>query len=114
LIGFAGDGIPIYGPYGHEDHTDPSSAVVELRSSYRVKIGERPDGPGGAYDGTYVEDFEYVAGMGDLDECNGRTGVTPEYPEGAYHYVATRAWPYFGRYFAARIAPSFRAGEWRR
>jgi hypothetical protein len=114
LIGFAGDGVPIYGPYGHHDPADATSPVVELRPSYRVRVGARPDGPGGPYDGTYVQDFEYVAGLGDLDACNGRTGVTPESPDGTYHYVATRAWPYFGRCFAARLADSFRAGAWRR
>jgi hypothetical protein len=32
-------------------------------------------GPGGNYDGTFVQDWEYAAGTGDLDECNGRTGA---------------------------------------
>jgi autotransporter-associated beta strand protein len=27
-----------------------------------------------------------VAGLGDLDECNGRVGVTPEFPNGTYAY----------------------------
>src|SRR5262249_9329069 len=39
--------------------------------------------------GYYVEDYEYVAGLGDLDDANGRTVVTPEYPSGTYAYVAT-------------------------
>ncbi len=108
LIGFAGDGFPIYGPYGYSDPSDVTSEVVELRSSYQLKSGERPDGPGGVYDGTYVQDYEYVAGLGDLDIANGRSGPTPEYPEGTYYYVATSAWPYFGRYFAGAIADSFR------
>ena len=33
--------------------------------------------------------FEYEEGYGDLDECNGRVGVTPEFPEGIYYYVVT-------------------------
>ena len=47
--------------------------------------------------GTFLQDYEYVAGSGDLDECNGRTGVTPEFPKGIYHYVVTDTWPYVHR-----------------
>ncbi|MDH3538433.1 MAG: YHYH protein [Acidimicrobiia bacterium] len=109
LIGFAGDGFPIYGPYGYNDPADPTSGVRELVSSYRLKRGERPDGPGGAYDGTYVEDYEYVEGYGDLDECNGREGVTPEWTggTGTYYYIATLDWPFLGRCFVGTIADSF-------
>ena len=39
--------------------------------------------------GTYIEDFEYVEGLGDLDKYNGRFCVTPEYPEGVYAYFCT-------------------------
>ena len=39
--------------------------------------------------GRYVEDNEYVAGLGDLDQFNGRTTVTPEYPNGTYAYFVT-------------------------
>jgi hypothetical protein len=117
LIGFAGDGFPIYGPYGYADATDPASEVVELRSSYQLKSGERSGGPGGTYDGKYVEDYEYVEDSGHLDECNARTGVTPEYPDGTYHYVASLTWPFFGRCFAGPIDESFallpRAGRHR-
>ena len=47
--------------------------------------------------GTFKEDWEYVQGSGDLDECNGRVGVTPEFPNGIYHYYATDSYPYFQR-----------------
>jgi len=47
--------------------------------------------------GTFAQDWEYVAGSGDLDECNGRFGVTPEFPEGIYHYYATDTYPFFQR-----------------
>ncbi len=110
LLGWAGDGFPIYSAYGYADADDVSSGVVELNPSYQLKAGDRPDGPGGTYDGTYIEDYEYVAGSGDLDECNGRTGVTAEYPEGTYYYVATNAWPYLGRCFVGDIADSFVKG----
>ena len=29
----------------------------------------------------------------DLDECNGRTAATDEYPDGTYHYVGTTGSP---------------------
>ena len=54
LIGFAGDGFPIYGPYGYEDPSDPGSTVIALTSSFQLKAGQRSGGPGGVYDGTYV------------------------------------------------------------
>ena len=38
-----------------------------------------------------------MAGSGDLDECNGRIGVTPESPGGIYHHLATDTYPYFQR-----------------
>jgi len=47
--------------------------------------------------GAFTQDYEYVAGLGDLDDCNGRTGVTPEFPAGIYHYVATDTFPYLHR-----------------
>ena len=103
LIGFAGDGFPIYGPYSYMDPADPASEVIELAGSYQIKNGTRPGGPGG----TYVEDYEYLEGLGHLDQCNGRTGVTPEYPDGAYYYVATLSWPFFGRCFTGALADSF-------
>lgn len=95
-VGWAFDGFPIYGPYGYSVASDTSSEVRKLRSSYVLKEGNRPeppDGPGESYDGTFGADFEYVEGSGDLDECNGRFGVTPEFPEGTYYYVVTEEFP---------------------
>ncbi len=101
-LGWAFDGFPIYGPLGHADPMDPASPLVELRPGYQLKPGTRPappDGPGNAYDGTFTHDWEYVAGTGDLDQANGRFGVTPEFPDGTYHYVLTKAYPCIPRYF---------------
>jgi len=50
IIGYAADGFEIH--YVGNKQT----------SSYRLKPGTRPSGPGGKYDGTYVQDWEYVAG----------------------------------------------------
>ncbi|MEO1237809.1 MAG: YHYH protein, partial [Planctomycetota bacterium] len=82
-----------------------------LKSSYRLKEGRRPSGddsPGGRYDGRFTADWEYAPGHGDLDEHNGRTGVTPEYPEGTYFYVITDAHPYLPRSFHGTPDDSFR------
>lgn len=111
LVGYAADGFPVYGPLGYRDPLDPASGLTELRSSYQLREGERPggmEGPGGVYDGTFVEDFRYVAGSGDLDECNGRYGVTPEYPEGIYYYVTTNAFPFVPRLWRGKPDDSFR------
>lgn len=107
LVGYAADGYPMYAKYGYVDANDPQSAVVELKSSYRLKHGTRPNGPGGTYDGEFVEDWEYVPGLGDLDECNGRSGVTPEYPDGTYYYVLTEGFPFIPRLWRGTPDPSF-------
>jgi hypothetical protein len=110
LIGYAADGFPIYATHGHADATDPKSPLKKLRSSYRLKEGERPggdEGPGGAYDGTFSADWEYVQGTGDLDECNGRTGVTPEFPKGTYYYAVIDEFPFISRLYRGTPDASF-------
>jgi hypothetical protein len=110
LLGWAADGFPLYGIYGYTDANDARSAVTTLKSSYRVKSGKRPSGndsPSGDYDGTFTIDYEYVAGLGDLDECGGRVGVTPEFPDGTYYYVLTDDYPFIPRMFRGTPDPSF-------
>lgn len=114
LIGYAADGFPIYARDGHAEANDPGSELSPMRPSYQLKRGERPGGtrgPGGPYDGSFVQDYEYVAGSGDLDECNGRVGVTPEYPEGTYHYYVTDEYPFIPRAFRGTADESFRRGR---
>lgn len=106
LIGFAADGFPIYARYGYADASNPSSSIVRLQSSYRVKSGTRPDGP----DGSYVADYEYASGLGGLDENNGRSGITPEYPGGTYYYVITDDFPFIPRSFAGSPDSGFARG----
>jgi hypothetical protein len=96
LIGYAADGFPLY--------------IENLSSSYRIKSGIRASGPGGNYDGTYVQDYEYVEGLGDLDQCNGIISATPEYPSGIYHYVITETFPFISRCFYGIPDPSFKKG----
>jgi len=107
LIGWASDGYPIYGRYGHAAAMDPASPVRPMRSSYRLKSA--PDAGRPAISiapmGTFTQDYAYVAGSGDLDECNGRRDVTPEFPNGAYHYYATDSYPYIQRCTKGRPAP---------
>ena len=99
LLGFAQDGFPIYARYGHTTANDASSALKVMTSSYQVKTtldsGRPPVSIVPA--GTFTEDWEYVAGSGDLDECNGRFDVTPDFPQGIYHYYITDNWPYIQR-----------------
>lgn len=86
MVGLASDGFPMY--------VSSSNAYT---SSYKLKSGTRPSGPGGTYDGTFTQDFEYVGDSGDLDECNGRDIISSEYPEGTYAYFITENFPYITR-----------------
>jgi hypothetical protein len=94
IIGWAFDGFPIYGPFGYTSATDATSAIKRMTVSYQLRnITDRnstsPAGPAinSTFPlGTYIEDYEYVSALGDLDEYNGRWCVTPEYPSGTYAY----------------------------
>ena len=111
LVGWAADGFPIYAMYGFKEAKNKESGVKELAPSYRLKQGNRPRGqgnPGGKYDGTFIADYEYVQGQGDLDECNGRFCVTPEFPDGTYAYFLTKDWPVIPRAFRGTPSQDFR------
>jgi len=77
ILGWAWDGFPIYGPWGYSDPMDSSSAIKNVLSSYTCT----------ASDCTDYNNWSYAESNGDLDECNGRFGVTPEFPDGMYYYV---------------------------
>ncbi|MDG1951945.1 MAG: YHYH protein [Gammaproteobacteria bacterium] len=99
LIGWAADGFPIYARYGYSEATDSTSGLKIMKGSYGfVKDidSSRPSTDLYAL-GTFGQDWEFVEGSGDLDRCNGRWGVTPEFPLGIYHYYATDTYPYFQR-----------------
>ena len=90
LVGWAADGFPIY--------VDPS-----LDSSWVLKEGPRPSGPGqpgGVYDGTFVADYEL--GEGELDACNGME------TEQGYAYFLTESWPVIPRCWTGTPDGSFR------
>ena len=115
LVGWASDGFPVYARNGYAEAKNSASEIIKLKSSYKLKSipdSGRPDtvtvlnggmGQATTYPNTKIEmgaftqDFEYIEGFGDLDECNGREGVTPEFPEGIYYYVVTDDFPFFSR-----------------
>ena len=89
LIGYAADGYEIH------------YIGKQAKSSWRLKSGERPTKPFGDYDGTYNQDYEYVVGSGNLDECNGSI------LGGKYVYFATDNYPFFPRCFIGRVSRDF-------
>jgi hypothetical protein len=99
LVGFAQDGFPIYARYGHSTPTDAGSALKVIKASYQIKTTLDSGRPSTSVipAGSFTEDWEYVKGLGDLDECNGRFDVTPEFPDGTYHYYITDTYPFIQR-----------------
>ena len=86
VIGFAADGYPIFGTFFND-----GTGIREAQSSYQLRSGPRPSDasdPGGTYDGTYRDDYEFVSGSGDLDACNGMVR------DGVYGYYVTQRFPY--------------------
>ncbi len=104
LIGFAFDGYPIYGAYAYAD-TNGTGGITRMKTSYRLRnitarttlasgtvltSGQYGPAIGGQYPlGKYIEDYEYVPGLGHLDQYNGRHCITPDYPGGTYAYFVT-------------------------
>lgn len=102
VIGFAADGFPIFGPY-----ISDGSSVRKVVSGYVLKTGARVSQagegafPGGNYDGTFVDDYEWKDGVGDLDACNGMER------DGQYGYYVTDAFPWVMRCFKGAPDSSF-------
>ena len=121
LVGWASDGFPVYARFGYSNTNDSNSTIKSLIPSYRLK--SQPDsnrpmvltslagGPGQGNTspntpiamGAFTQDYEYIEGLGDLDQCNGRFGVTPEFPSGIYYYVVTDDFPFFTRCLKGNI-----------
>ena len=106
IVAFAFDGYPIYGFVGWDEEGN----VKEMTSSYKLKEGAN------GYNG--IDDYEYIPGLGDLDSCNGQFGVTPEYPNGTYHYHTTWengeggiGFPYFINCYRGEILSNDGGGE---
>ncbi len=88
-IGYAADGFEIH------------YLGAEAQPSYVLKSGARPTAPGGRHDGTYLQDWEYRAGSGNLDECNGGD------VNGQYVYFATDSFPYYPRCHWGDVSQDF-------
>ena len=105
VIGFAADGFPIYGSYFLDSETNEVRKVV---SGYELKSGSRPGpdsfDPGGSYDGTYIQDYEFT-GNGDLDACNGMA------VNGNYGYYVTDSYPWLMACFSGTANESFSKGQ---
>jgi len=99
LVGWAADGFPIYARWGYTVATDATSAIKVIKGSYQLKSTPDSGRPSTSVIplGAFTQDYEYVEGSGDLDACNGRTGVTPEFPNGIYHYYITDTYPFIQR-----------------
>lgn len=99
-IGWAADGFPIIYKYGPDANGD----LTLLQPSYQLKEGERPgDGesePCGPYNGKFTADYEFVSGLGDLDECNGvDRSITINGETFDYFYMLTDDFPVIPRCF---------------
>ncbi|MGB7394458.1 MAG: YHYH protein [Pricia sp.] len=94
-IGFAKDGFSIY--YSKSGAYTPSFRLYDENREGEDCSYDRPgqylDVPieNSTPDGTFVSDWEYVEGLGDLDACNG-TEIN-----GTYAYVVTDTYPYVPR-----------------
>ena len=115
IIGYAWDGFPIYGAYAYTN-ADGTGKIKRMIPGYRIKQAtSRTNGPmpDQTYPlGCFLEDYEFVTGLGDLDTRNGRFCKTPEYPNGIYAYFVTidenqvPVYPYvfFGSYYGVVTA----------
>ncbi len=89
LIGWAADGFEIH-------------YIGDAASSgWQLREGERTTAPYGSYDGTYVEDWIYVEGSGNLDQCNAAI------VDGTLTYFATDTFPFFPRCFHGTVSADF-------
>lgn len=89
MIGYAADGFPIH------------YAGTQAVSSWQLKSGTRATAPKGKHDGTFIQDWQYVANSGNLDQCNGAV------IDGQYVYFATDTYPFFPRCFSGTVSRDF-------
>lgn len=99
LVGWAADGYPVYGRYCYTEAGNANSALKTCTGSYVLDLAPDAGRPATSFVplGAFTSDWSFAAGAGDLDDCNGRTGVTPEFPGGIYYYMVTDTYPYYGR-----------------
>lgn len=115
-IGWAADGFPILYRFG----PDGQGGLALLDPSYQLKSGDRPGNgitaPCGPYNGKYTNDYEYVVGAGDLDECNGiarsvNINTVCGLQTFDYFYVITEDFPQIGRCLSGTPDLSFDNGN---
>ena len=100
LIGFAQDGFLIY--YSKSNNFKSSyqlSSIPRKGTNCTVSLRNQQDLDleGTTPNGTYTEDWNYIANSGELDECNGA------FINGQYAYVITNEYPYFPRCLMGEI-----------
>ena len=94
-VGFAMDGFLIY--YSRSGAYTPSYKLIDENREGTDCLYENPhtkmniELEDTTPDGTYTPDWEYVKGLGDLDECNGVM------IDDQYVYLITDDYPYIGR-----------------
>ena len=107
-LGWAWDGVPIYGPTCWRPNPSAPSNWWKPTSQWALRTGNRGrDAPCGKFNGDYHSDYEL--GTGDLDECNGHETVLPGSGGRVYHYHITEEYPYIPLCWTRR--PFNRAGD---
>ncbi len=95
LVGFAKDGFPMYysksGAFAPSYRLATKSRTGDACNYSNPKETINKELNNTLPDGTFVSDWEYVAGLGNLDECNGTV------VNGNYAYFVTDTYPYVGR-----------------
>ena len=100
VVGWAFDGLPIYGPYGYADPDDAASDIVQIKSPWVLRDDVRLSGPGGAYTGVFIQDYTLdstlegtpINGFADgyVNRYNLRYAKTPDSPtQKIWHYAVT-------------------------
>lgn len=112
-IGWAADGFPILYRFG----PDADGNIKELLPGFQLRSGLRTGNgigaPCGPYSGKYTNDYEYICGKGELDECNGmHADITLATAEGEttfdYFYVITATFPQISRCLLGTPSPDFK------
>lgn len=95
LVGYAKDGVPIYysksGQYKPSYQLSKESRTGDACSYKNPHQGMDKELNNTEPDGTFVSDWEYINGLGELDECNGME------INGQYAYFLTNEYPYVSR-----------------
>ena len=95
MVGFALDGFPIYcsksGKYKPSFRLSDEPRTGDACSYRTPKVNIEENLQGTNPNGTFVSDWVYEAGLGQLDECNGIE------VNGTYAYFVTKEYPYMSR-----------------